>query len=104
MTYKQISRLDKRSIPAGREAEYAEYIRRYIVHKNKQIRAFIITFSCCFVACMLFLVIGRSAELIADHPAVFWPVFGVLAAASVAFAAVVGVNMFLFQKFLKRFD
>lgn len=104
MTYREISRLDKNSIPAGREAEYAALIKKYIIHKSKLTRALSIAFSACFVALMLFIAIGRAAEILSGYPAVFWSVAGVLGAAAVALAAAVGINMYSFKKFLKKFD
>lgn len=104
MTYKEISKLDKRSIPAGREAEYAGLIKKYLTHKNKLIRGCMFAFSACFVVLIFFIIIGRGSELISDYPAVFWPIAGVLGAAALALAVVVGVNMYTFKKFLKRFE
>lgn len=104
MTYREISRLDRTSIPEGREAEYAGLIKKYIVHKNKVVRALITACSVCVAALVLFAAIGRSAGLLSANPAVFWCVAGVLAAAAVGLAVAVGVNMARFQKFLKRFS
>lgn len=104
MTYKEISKLDRSSIPAGKEAEYAELIKKYIIHKNKITKGFIMAFTFCFAAAMLFIIIGRSAGIYSDYPAVFWSVTGVMGGAAVAFAVVVGINMFRFHKFLKRFE
>ena len=53
---------------------------------------------------MLFIVIARMAELVSGYPAVFWSVVGVLGAAAAALAVAVGVNMYTFKKFLKRFE
>ena len=53
---------------------------------------------------MLFVIIGRAAEVHSDYPAVFWPVAGVLCAAAAGCAVAVFVNMHTFKKFLKRFD
>ena len=104
MTYREIYKLDKHSIPAGREAEYAALIKKYIMHKSKLTRAVTIAFSACFVALMLFVTIARVAEIIADYPAVFWAVTAVLAAASAALLVAVIVNMVTFKKFLKKFE
>ena len=104
MTYREISKLDKNSIPAGREAEYAALIKKYIMHMSRLTRALSIAFSACFVALMLFIVIARMAELVSGYPAVFWSVAGVLGAAAAALAVAVGVNMYAFKKFLKRFE
>ena len=103
MTYRQISKLTRADIPAGREAEYAALIHKYIIRKNKLIRAFMIAFSAVFAALLIFVFIGRGAELHTDYPAVFWSVIGVLGAAALALAVCVGVNMYGFHKFLKRF-
>ena len=104
LTYREISRLDRASIPEGREAEYAGLIKKYIVHKNKVVRALITACSVCVAVLVLFAAIGRSAGLLSANPAVFWCVAGVLAAAAAGFAVAVGVNMARFQKFLKRFS
>ena len=104
MTYREISKLDKNSIPAGREAEYAALIKKYIMHMSRLTRALSIAFSACFVALMLFIVIARMAELVSGYPAVFWSVAGVLGAAAAALAVAMGVNMYTFKKFLKRFE
>ena len=104
MTFKEISKLDKSSIPAGKEAEYAQLIKSYIVHKNKVMRAFITAFTACVAALDLFIAIGRASDVHTSYPAVFWAVIGVLGAACVFCAAAVGVNMYQFQKFLKKFE
>ena len=104
MKYSEIAKLNKNSIPACREAEYAAEIKRYIIYKNKLIRSLTIAFSAFFAALMLFVIIGRAAEVHSDYPAVFWPVAGVLCAAAAGCAVAVFVNMHTFKKFLKRFD
>ena len=59
MTYKEIAALDKTSVPRGKEAEYAAFIKKYILHKSKLTRAFMIAFSAFVAACVLFIAIGR---------------------------------------------
>lgn len=104
MTFKEISKLNKSSIPAGKEAEYARLIKSYIVHKNKVLRAFITAFTVCIAALLLFVAIGRASDVYTTYPAVFWAVIGVLGAACAVCAACVGVNMYQFHKFLKKFE
>lgn len=104
MTFKEVTKLTKHTIPKGREAEVAECIKKYVTYKTKLTRGFVIAFSACFVALMFFIIIARSAGLITGNPAAFWAITGVLGAAAVACACVAGVNLFAFNKFLKRFE
>ena len=67
MTFKEISKLDKSSIPAGKEAEYAQLIKSYIVHKNKVMRAFITAFTACVAALVLFIAIGRASDVLGGY-------------------------------------
>lgn len=104
MTYKEIAALNKTSVPRGKEAEYAALIKKYILHKSKLTRAFMIAFSAFVAACVLFIAIARAAEISADYPAVFWSVTAVLAAAAAVCAVCAAVNMFAFRRFLKKFE
>ena len=88
---------------AGGAAEYARKVNDYIARKNKLIRALMIAFSAAFSACLLFVIVGRGAELHVSAPAAFWAVTGALGAAAAALAVAVGVNMYKFNKFLKKF-
>lgn len=98
-------RLNKEEISAqGGAAAYAEKVKSYIMRKNKLIRALLISFSTVFSACILFLLIGRGAGLNVSSPAAYWAVIGVLGAAALALAVAVGVNMYKFGKFLKKFQ
>ncbi len=104
MTYRQIAALDKTSVPKGQEAEYAALIKKYIVHKSKLSRSFMIAFSAFLAACVIFIAIARAAEITADYPAVFWSVVAALGAAAVFCAVAAAVNMFQFNRFLKKFE
>ena len=101
---REILAIDKNSIPADKVMEYKMQITSFIQRKNKSIRALMIAASAVFVVLMFFIVIARGAELIEKYPAVFWSVCGVLGAAFVVLAVLVGMNMYVFRKFLKKFE
>ena len=105
MKYSQLKNLSKDNIPSGEEgARLAALVSAYIRRKNKLIRVFLSVFSGCLLVLLIFIVVGRGTSLYSGYPAVFWSVTGVLGALVVAAAAVVGVNMFTFSRFLKRFN
>lgn len=105
MKYSQLKNLSKDNIPSGEEgARLAALVSEYLRRKNKLIRVFISVFSGCLLALLIFIAVGRGTSLYSDYSAVFWSVVGVLGAAAVAAAVVVGVNMFAFSRFLKRFN
>ena len=105
MKYSQLKNLSKDNIPQGEEGKrLAALVSAYIKRKNKLIRVFLSLFSGCLLALLVFILIGRGTSLLSDYPAVFWSVVGVLGALLVAAAVVVGVNMFTFSRFLKRFN
>ena len=104
MTYKEIAALDKASVPAGREAEYTAHIRKYILHKSRLVRAFMISFSVLVTLCALFVAVAFGFGLYGGYPAVFWSVTAVLAAAAACCAVGAAANMSAFRKFLKKFD
>ena len=103
--FSELKGLNKNNIPTGEEgARLAALASEYIRRKNKLIRVFLSAFSACFPAPLVFIIVGRGISLYSDYSAVFWTVTGVLGALSVAAAVVVGVNMFSFSRFLKRFN
>ena len=105
MKYSQLKNLCKDNIPPGEEgARLAALISEYIKRKNKLIRTFLSLFSGCLLALLIFIIVGRGTSLYTDYSAVFWSVAGVLGAMLVAAAVVVGVNMYTFSRFLKRFN
>ena len=42
MTFKEVTKLTKHTIPKGREAEVAECIKKYVTYKTKLTRGFVI--------------------------------------------------------------
>ncbi len=97
-------RIDSSEVAAaGGAAEYARKVKEYIARKRMVIRALLTAFGAAFAACMLFVIFARGAGMHETSPAAFWGVAGALGAAAAALAVAAGVNMYKFDRFLKKF-